>query len=274
MADLENPTGFSRLHKKASLAGAFFVAAIWLPAAQALCTAPASLPVAQVERVVDGDTLRLNDGRNVRMVGLNTPETGKKGQSAEPFAEAAKQRLQALVAESDGQVSLGIGQQAKDRYGRVLANVYGRNGANLEAQLLSEGLGYLVAVSPNVALVNCQQAAERVARTAKLGLWRNSPVQPAAQVDKGGFALVAGTISSVQRNGGGLWIELQDGPVLRIAPELIGQFDVPALLRMKGQRIEARGWVVDRSRRGGLKPGQTRWMMPITHPAMLGVSSR
>jgi endonuclease YncB( thermonuclease family) len=274
LADLENPTGFSRLHKKASLAGAFFVAAIWLPAAQALCTAPSSLPVAQVERVVDGDTLRLNDGRNVRMVGLNTPETGKKGQSAEPFAEAAKRRLQALVAESDGQVSLGIGQQAKDRYGRVLANVYGRNGANLEAQLLSEGLGYLVAVSPNVALVNCQQAAERVARTAKLGLWRNSPVQPAAQVDKGGFALVAGTIASVQRNGGGLWIELQDGPVLRIAPELISQFDAPALLRMKGQRIEARGWVVDRSRRGGLKPGQTRWMMPITHPVMLATSSR
>lgn len=266
--------GFCQLLKKASLVGAFFVAAIWLPTAQALCTASASLPIVQVERVVDGDTLRLSDGRNVRMIGLNTPETGKNGQSAEPFAEAAKRRLQALVAESDGQVSLGIGQQAKDRYGRVLANVYGRDGANLEAQLLSEGLGYLVAVAPNVALVNCQQAAERGARTARLGLWRNSPVQPAAQVDRGGFALVVGKIASVQRNGGGIWIELQDGPVLRIAPKLVSLFDAPALLRMKGQRIEARGWVVDRSRRGGLKDGQTRWMMPITHPAMLDTSVR
>ena len=274
MADLENPTGFSRLLKKASLAGAFFVAAIWLPAAQALCSATSSLPVAQVERVVDGDTLRLKDGRNVRMVGLNTPETGKKGQSAEPFAEAAKRRLQALVAESDGQVSLGIGQQGKDRYGRVLANVYGRNGANLEAQLLSEGLGYLVAVAPNVALVDCQQAAERVARDARLGLWRNSPVQPATQISKGGFALVSGQVTNVQSNGGGIWIELQDGPVLRIAPEWVSLFDVPALMRMKGQRIEARGWVVDRSRRGGLKAGQARWMMPITHPVMLDTSAR
>jgi endonuclease YncB( thermonuclease family) len=274
LADLENPLGFSRLLKKASLAGAFFVAAIWLPAAQALCPSPSSLPVAQVERVVDGDTLRLKDGRNVRMVGLNTPETGKKGQSAEPFAEAAKRRLQALVSESDGQVSLRIGVQAKDRYGRVLANVYGRNGANLEAQLLSEGLGYLVAVSPNVALVDCQQAAERTARNARLGLWRDSPVQPAAQIDKGGFALVVGKIASVQLNGGGIWIELQDGPVLRIAPELVSLFDASALLSMKGQRIEARGWVVDRSRRGGLKDGQTRWMMPITHPAMLDTSTR
>lgn len=274
MADLENPTGFSRLLKKASLAGAFFVAAIWLPAAQALCPAPSSLPVAQVERVVDGDTLRLKDGRNVRMVGLNTPETGKKGRSSEPFAEAAKRRLQALVDESDGAVSLRIGQQGKDHYGRVLANVYGRNGGNLEAQLLSEGLGYLVAVSPNVALVDCQQAAERTARQAGLGLWRNSPVQSTAQIDKGGFALVSGQVVDVQRNGGGIWIELQGSLVLRIAPDLVSQFDAKQLSRMKGQSIEARGWIVDRSRRGGLKDGQARWMMPITHPAMLGLSIR
>lgn len=263
--------GFSRLLKKASLAGAFFVAAIWLPTAQALCPAPSSLPVAQVERVIDGDTLRLKDGRNVRMVGLNTPETGKKGRSAEPFADAAKRRLQTLVDESDRTVSLQVGQQGKDRYGRVLAHLYGRNGANLEAQLLSEGLGYLVAVSPNVALVDCQQAAERTARQAGLGLWRKSPVQSTAQIDKGGFALVSGKVKGVQLNGGGIWIELQGSLVLRIAPDLVSQFDAKQLSGLKGQSIEARGWIIDRSRRGGLKDGQTRWMMPITHPAMLGL---
>ena len=94
------------LLKKASLAGAFFVPAIWLSAvqAQALCPAPQPLSYAQVERVVDGDTLRLKDGRSVRMIGLNAPETGKKGQSAEPFADAARKRLQTLVALSDGRV--------------------------------------------------------------------------------------------------------------------------------------------------------------------------
>lgn len=269
MADLEGPLDFSRLLKKASLAGAFFVAAIWLPVAQALCPTPASLPVAQVERVVDGDTLRLKDGRSIRMVGLNTPETGRKGRSSEPFAEAAKRRLQALVTESDGAVGLRIGQQAKDHYGRVLANVYGRDGANFEAQLLSEGLGYLVAVSPNVALVDCQQAAERTARQAGLGLWRKSPVQSAAKIDRGGFALVSGEVMGVQRKGGGVWIELKGPLVLRIAPDLVGQFDINQLIGMKGKRLEARGWVVDRARRRGVKDGQVRWMMPITHPAML-----
>jgi endonuclease YncB( thermonuclease family) len=269
---LDRSPSYSRLLKKASLAGAFFMSVIWLSSAQALCPAPASLPVAQVQRVVDGDTVRLSDGRSVRMIGLNAPETGKKGQSAQPFAEAAKRRLQVLVDQSDGQVSVRVGEQATDHYGRTLANLYGRNGANLEAQLLAEGLGYLVAVSPNVALVDCQQAAEKTARQAGLGLWRNSPVQSPDQIDTGGFAVVSGEVSNVQRNGGGVWIEFQNSLVLRIAPNLVCQFDLASLQRLKGRKVEARGWVVDRSRRGGLKSGQVRWMTPITHPAMLNTT--
>ncbi|WP_268799198.1 thermonuclease family protein [Pseudomonas huanghezhanensis] len=266
--------GFSRLLKKASLTGAFFMSAIWLPAASALCPAPASLPTAQVQRVVDGDTLRLVDGRSVRMIGINTPETGKKGQTSQPFADAAKRRLQALVDQGDGQVSVRVGEQATDHYGRTLANVFGRDGANLEAQLLAEGLGFLVAVSPNVALVDCQQSAEQVARRAGLGLWRNAQVQSPDQIATGGFALISGRVTDVQRNKGGTWIEFGDALVLRIAPELASQFDNAMLARLKGQQVEVRGWVVDRSRRGGLRPGQPRWMMPITHPVMLNTISR
>jgi len=250
------------------------MSAVWLSAANALCPAPSNLPTAQVQRVVDGDTLRLSDGRSVRMIGLNAPETGKKGQSAEPFAEAAKRRLQALVDESAGQVSVRVGEQAADRYGRTLANVYGRNGDNLEAQLLAEGLAYLVAVSPNVALVDCQQAAEKTARDAGLGVWRNSPVQSPDQISSGGFAVVSGRVSSVERNGGGIWIQLDDALVLRVAPNLAGQFDIAELQHLEGRQVEARGWIIDRSRRGGLKSGQSRWMMPITHPVMLNTNSR
>lgn len=266
--------GFSRLLKKASLAGAFFMSAIWFSSANALCQAPDSLPVAHVQRVVDGDTVRLDDGRSVRMVGINAPETGKKGQTAQPFAEAAKRRLQTLIDQGDGQVSVQVGQQPTDHYGRTLANIYSRDGDNLEAQLLAEGLGYLVAVSPNVALVGCQQAAEQAARKAGLGLWRNSPVQSPDQIDSGGFAIVSGRVSNVQRNNGGIWIEFDNSLVLRIAPQLAGQFDSAMLLRLKGQQVEARGWVVDRSRRGSLQSGQPRWMMPITHPVMLNTTAR
>ena len=261
--------GFSSLLKKASLAGAFFVSAIWLSGAQAFCPAPAGLSSVSVQRVVDGDTLRLSDGRSVRMIGLNTPELGKQGRSDEPFAIAARDRLQALVKASGGRVGLRLGKQGKDRYGRTLAHVYDAGGANIEAQMLADGLGFQVAVAPNVALVACQQAAERRARQAGLGVWRQSPVRKAAQIQRAGFAMVSGRVSNVQRNRGGIWIELQDSLVLQVAPNLVGQFDDARLQGLKGAQVEARGWVIDRSRRGGLQSGQSRWLLPLTDPSML-----
>jgi endonuclease YncB( thermonuclease family) len=266
--------GFSLLLKKASLAGAFFVSAIWLSGAQAFCPAPSGLTSVAVQRVVDGDTLRLSDGRSVRMIGLNTPELGRQGRTDEPFAVAARKRLEALVAASNGRVGLLPGKEPKDRYGRTLAHVYAADGANLEAQMLGEGLGFQVAVAPNVDLVACQQAAENSARQAGLGLWRQSPVLKAEQIRTSGFAVLSGRVSKVQRNRGGVWIELQDSLVLRVAPNLLGRFDVLALEQLKGRQIEARGWVLDRSRRGGLEQGQARWLLPLTDPSMLQTKSR
>ena len=260
--------GFSSLLKKASLAGAFFMSAIWLSNAQAFCPTPSGVTAVTVQRVVDGDTVRLTDGRSVRMIGLNTPELGKQGRSDEPFAVAAGKRLEALVADSGGRVGLRLGKQAKDHYGRTLAHLYSVSGASLEAQMLADGLGFQVAVAPNVDLVACQQAAERSARQAGRGVWRQSPVLKAEQIQRSGFAVVSGRVSKVQRNRGGVWIELQDSLVLRVAPNLVGQFDSARLQSLKGKQIEARGWVVDRSRRGGLQAGQPRWLLPLTDPSM------
>ena len=263
--------GYPALLKKASLVGAFFVFGVYSGVALAFCPAPDNLPSVKVQRVVDGDTLRLVDGRAVRLIGLNTPEMGRQGRSAEPLAEAARKRLQALVAASDERVVLQLGKQAKDHYGRTLAHAYDNRGRNLEAQLLAEGLGYLVAVAPNLALVQCQQAAERVARKARVGLWQRSPVQAPKQLNSGGFALLQGRVQHVERNGGGLWLELGDSLVLHIAPRALGNFDLRAVQGLGGRTVEASGWVIDRAKRGGLRAGQARWMLPLTDKAMLEV---
>lgn len=263
--------GFCRLLKKASLWGAFFVPGIWLSAAHAevFCPAPAALAQVQVQRVVDGDTVRLKDGRNVRMIGLNTPETARKGCTDEPFAVAARQRLQALVEASGGRVGLVPGREGKDRYGRTLAHLYGANGENLEARMLAEGLGFQVGIAPNVDLVACQQLAENAARRARLGLWRQSPVQKVAQLRQSGFALVSGRVNTIERNRGGVWIDLHGSLVVRIAPDLAHQLDAAWLSGLQGKTIEARGWVQDRTVRGGQKTGRARWLLPLTDPSML-----
>lgn len=264
--------GLLKLLKKAPLAGAFFVAAFWLSPAQAFCPAPPGLAMAQVRDVVDGDTLRLQDGRSVRLIGINAPEIGRKGRTDEPFAVQARRRLQALVEASDGMVGLQLGAEPRDRYQRTLAHVYGHNGQSLEAQLLAEGLGWQVVVAPNNQLAACQHQAEQAAREAGFGLWRKPALVAAADVRQAGFAVLHGRVSDVARNRGGVWIELDSTLVLHIPAKLQGAFDWAGLQGLKGQQVQARGWVIDRSRRGSLQAGQSRWVLPISDPLMLQAS--
>ncbi|MER2296413.1 MAG: thermonuclease family protein [Pseudomonas sp.] len=266
---MANPSGFAVLLKKAPLVGAFFVGAIWHLPALAFCPVPDQPQRVAVRQVVDGDTLRLTDGRSVRMIGINAPEIGRKAQPSEPYAEAARQRLQALVKASDGRLGLVPGVQGRDKYGRTLAHVYDRSGNNLEAQLLSEGLGFRVAVAPNVRLVGCQRAAEQVARNKRAGLWGNSPVLRAERVKQSGFAVLTGTVGNIERNRGGVWLELDRRVVLQIPARLQPSFPARFFDNLKGRQVEVRGWVKDRSRQGGLKPGQRRWVLPLTDPSML-----
>jgi endonuclease YncB( thermonuclease family) len=259
------------LLKKASLVGAFFVSACLALPAQAFCPRVDDLAPQRVAKVVDGDTLRLVDGRSVRLIGINAPERARDGRPAEPFAEAATKRLQALVAAKDGRIGLRVGAKARDHYGRTLAHAYDADGRNLEAQLLAEGMGYRVAFEPASGLEGCQRSAEDEARERRVGLWQQARIVTPFDLRSGGFALVRGEVARVQRNRGGLWIEM-DGPlVLRIEPKLLRHFDVAALQGLAGRQVEARGWVIDRSRRGGVKPEQARWMLPLTHAAMLEV---
>lgn len=263
------PLGLAMLLKKASLVGAFFMAAIWHLPAMALCPAPPDVQLVGVREVGDGDTLRLVDGRRVRLIGLNAPEIGRKGQPSEPFAVTARQRLQALVKASGGLVGLQPGVEPRDKYGRTLAHVYGRSGDNLEAQLLSEGLGYRVAVAPNVALTACHQRAEQAARRAGVGVWRQPAVLGPEQLNHAGFALISGQVQSIERNRGGIWLSLGDDLVLQVPTRLLRDFPSSFADGLKGRTVEARGWVLDRSRKGSLTSGQARWLMQLTHPSML-----
>ncbi|WP_229732103.1 thermonuclease family protein [Pseudomonas sp. N040] len=251
--------------------GAFFIGLLGCIAAQASCPLPGKLPTYRVERVVDGDTLRLMDGRSVRLVGLNTPELAHQGRPVQPFAHQAQQRLQQLVVANDSQVALQVGVPAKDHYGRTLAHVYDRQGRNLEQQLLAEGLGYQVAFAPETALVDCQRAAERQARQSARGLWRRPDILAPGQVRAGGFALIHGQVLKIERNRGGLWLDLGSSLVLQVKPKLFSQFDIQALQKLSGREVEVRGWVVDRARRGQTRPGQARWLLSLTSPVMLEV---
>lgn len=259
---------FSEL-KKASLVGAFFVSVLFSLQAAALCSVSEPLSRVKVATVIDGDTLRLVDGRSVRLIGLNATELGRNGRSAEPFAEAARNRLQSLVSANDGYVAIRPGQQSKDHYGRVLAHAFDEHGENLEALMLAEGLGFFVAIAPNLSLAECQRAAERQARSAGRGVWQRPPIVSAERVRRGGFAIVRAHVERVDTNRGGVWLELGGSLAVQIPREAAAAFD-DALAGLPGKHIEVRGWIIDRKGRGDLSR-RARWLLKISHPSMLAL---
>ncbi|KTT08885.1 nuclease [Pseudomonas oryzihabitans] len=266
------PSSYGSTLKKASLWGAFFVSAlVTAPLALAAAECPL-LPGGQeveVRQVVDGDTLRLVDGRSVRLIGVNAPELGKSGGTAQPYAEAARRRLQALVEASDERLRLVPGSEATDHYGRTLAYLYDRQGHNLEAQLIAEGLGYAVAIAPNTRLAACQAAAERQARQSRLGVWKQDPTQASTRIEEGGFAVVQGRLQDVERNRGGLWLQFEGDLVVNVPERFADAFDGVPLRQWIGRNVEARGWISDRSRRK--EAGRARWQMTLSDPHMLGL---
>lgn len=78
---------------------------------------------------------------------------------------------------------------------------------------------------------------------------------------------------SIERNRGGVWLNLDRAVVVQVSARLQRNFPASFFANLKGRQVEVRGWVVDRSRKGGLKPGQRRWVLPLTDPSMLARTS-
>lgn len=128
---------------------------------------PADATEAVVEYVHDGDTLFLDDGRKVRMLGINTPEIGE---DAECYGEEATALLRSLLPEGT-HVWVQHDLEPLDQYGRSLLFVYTDSGTNVNLELLREGAAYVEMYEPNVLLRDEVYAAQDAARTADLGLW-------------------------------------------------------------------------------------------------------
>lgn len=148
----------------------------------------------RVTTVVDSRSFRLEDGREIRLAGI---------ERTEPNATAA---LSAIVAGRD--VTLYGEDDTPDRYGRQPAFVFVAGSEHsVQIELLRRGEAL---VSPDIADKNCAAAlasAERTAHDAKLGIWADaaaiknteSPGDILARV--GHFTVVEGRVLSVRQAG-------------------------------------------------------------------------
>lgn len=92
-------------------------------------------------KVVDGDTIELDNGKKVRFVGVNTPERGVEGYIA------SKNFVQKLCLNKEVGIDIDDSKH-NDKYGRTLAVVI-VDGKNLNEMLLKEGLAEIMYMPPS-----------------------------------------------------------------------------------------------------------------------------
>ncbi|MEM4181707.1 MAG: thermonuclease family protein [Candidatus Pacearchaeota archaeon] len=115
----------------------------------------------KIKRALDGDTLELEDGRKVRMLGINTPEKGKF---------MSKEALEMTKTIENKKVILLYNQ--KDKYGRVLGYIF-FEGENFNKKILENGLAHLYYYEKDRFFEEMKETEKR-ARENKKGIWKES----------------------------------------------------------------------------------------------------
>lgn len=217
----------------------------------------------KVSYVYDGDTVKLNDGRIVRLIGIDTPERARRGKPAEQFADKATTRLRDLISHS-AQIGLQYESERFDKYGRTLAHLHLNDRTNIAERLLVEGLATSLVFPPNVKNIECLIAAENHAQKSQKGIWRLLQYRPkhVSAIAPGdlGFTRLLGRVTAIKAIKKGRLL-LLDGPVkLYIAKTDAHYFTTKVLEALVGTKIEVQGQLYRYKKQQQIK---------IAHPLMI-----
>jgi endonuclease YncB( thermonuclease family) len=216
----------------------------------------------RVVYVYDGDTIKLQDGRRVRLIGINTPELGRDGKPNEALASKARDTLQQILDSGNRTVLLQYDSEQHDHYGRLLAHVFLESGDNVVVQLLQKGMAAALVVPPNTWGLQCYQQLENDARIDRVGLWQLDSYQPrdstTLTADSRGFTIVRGRVTAVRQTKHSTRVDLQGLLTLHIDNRDRINFPEHMPESLNGKEVEVRGWI----RQSG-----KRLQMTVQHPA-------
>ncbi len=122
-----------------------------------------------VERVIDGDTIVLDGGERVRLIGVDTPETVHPNKPVEYYGKEASAFTRKQVEGERVRLEYEPGSRT-DRYGRTLAYVYTHDGDLVNQLIIEGGYGHAYTRFPFTKIEEFR-AAEQEAREAGRGLW-------------------------------------------------------------------------------------------------------
>ncbi|MBX9917711.1 MAG: thermonuclease family protein [Nitrosomonas sp.] len=214
----------------------------------------------QVTRVYDGDTIILEGRKQVRLLGVNTPEIESRHRSEEPGGVAAKKWLQNQLR--DNQVYLEFDQVKRDKYKRLLAHVFLPNGKHVNLALMESGLATISIIPPNGRYSDKLIQAQQYAEKQKLGIWsmpeyQSRPITEIANHTKG-WQRFTGTPVAIKKSRKFTRLLFNDKVDIRVANSNLKLF--PELANYVGKPLEIRGWVAR---------NKDNYTMLIQHPSAL-----
>jgi len=131
--------------------------------------------VYRVRKVVDGDTVVLENGLHIRYHGMNAPETGRWVMDKSVIGPAATARNIELV--EGKRVRLKLAREPLDIHGRVVAQLFALPDSpdgeevDVRATLLKEGWARAMGMGMTAEEYRDLKACEDAAKAAKAGMW-------------------------------------------------------------------------------------------------------
>jgi micrococcal nuclease len=247
-------------------------------------------PLRTVVRIIDGETVGLDDGRELRLIGALAPRGLDVGLGSGAWAAETRSRDELSKVLLGKSIELKFDASRMDRYGRLQAQAYviaGEQRDWVQRHLVSHGMMRAYALPGNTACADELMAAETSARVAGKGLWGEAAYQVRAASEpaqlvayRTTFQLVEGQVVRVAIVRGSIYLNFErnwrDGfsvSLRRDDRQLLGSF-APNPKALEGRRVRVRGWIdvrdgprIDLSSGGAIE-------VVDDPPATLGVAPR
>jgi micrococcal nuclease len=127
-----------------------------------------------VTKVIDGDTITINmngSAEVLRLIGIDTPETGSTSATTECFGSEASNKTKELLTGKKVRIEKDASQGERDKYDRLLAYVYGEDGLFINKYLVENGYAREYTYNKPYQHQADFKAAQSVAKAQGRGLW-------------------------------------------------------------------------------------------------------
>ncbi|MFA9398327.1 MAG: thermonuclease family protein [Clostridiaceae bacterium] len=123
----------------------------------------------KVIRVIDGDTIEIENKQKVRFIGIDTPETVKSNTEVQPYGKEASDFTKKMLEGKYIYIEKDVSDT--DKYGRLLRYIYLEDGTFYNDLLVKEGYAKVSTYPPDVKYVDTFLESQKYAMENNKGLW-------------------------------------------------------------------------------------------------------